>query len=175
MQQKWWYDEGEREGFTMNQRKLSSCLKAIIIGTGVCGLIVYFGVLPTCGESLHESYPEFASWHWPWMVFLWITAIPCYAALVLGWRIAARIGEDRSFCVENARLLQIIAWLAAGDTAYFFTGNVVLLFLNMNHAGILLISLLICFAGVAVTVAAACLSHLVCKAADLQEQSDLTV
>jgi len=47
--------------------------------------------------------------------------------------------------------------------------------LNMNHPGILLLSLLICFVGVAVTVAAACLSHLVRKAAKLQDESDLTV
>ena len=36
-------------------------------------------------------------------------------------------------------------------------------------------SLLICFAGVAVTVAEICISHLVQKAAGLQEQSDLTI
>ena len=93
----------------------------------------------------------------------------------MGWKIAVNIGKDRSFTLENARLLQIISWLAAGDAAFFFLGNIVLFFLNMNHPGILLISLLICFAGVAVAVAAACLSHLVRKAADLQEQSDLTI
>ena len=109
------------------------------------------------------------------MIFLWVAAVPCYAALVLGWRIAASIGADRSFTADNARLLRIIGGLAAGDTAYFFAGNVVLLFLNMNHPGVLLISLLICFAGVSVTVAAVCLAHLVRKAADLQEQSDLTI
>ena len=69
----------------------------------------------------------------------------------------------------------VIAWLAAGVTLYYFIGNVVFFFLSMNHPGIMLLSLLICSAGVAVTVAAVCLSHLVFKAADLQEQSDLTV
>ena len=159
----------------MNQTRLSRSLKAILAGVGVCGLIVYFAILPSIGDSMHASYPEFAAWHWPWMIFLWLTAVPCYAALAMGWKIADNIGRDRSFSAENARLLQRVAWLAAGDTAYFFLGNVVLLFLNMNHPGILLISLLICFAGVAVTVAAVCLSHLVYKAADLQEQSDLTI
>ena len=38
-----------------------------------------------------------------------------------------------------------------------------------------LVSLLICAVGVSITIAAVCLSHLVKKAADLQEQSDLTV
>lgn len=159
----------------MNQKKLSAWLKGIVIGIGLCGLIVYFAVLPSVGNSLHASYPEFAAWHWPWLIFLWVTAVPCFAVLAAGWKIAANIGKDRSFSVENARLLQVIAGLAAGDTVFFFLGNIVLFFLSMNHPGILLISLMICFAGVAVTAAAVCLSHLVRKAADLQEQSDLTI
>ena len=159
----------------MNQQKLSSWLKVIIIIIGLCGLIVYFGILPDCGSWMQDSYPEFASWHWPWMIFLWITAIPCYAILVLAWKVAVNIGENRSFSSENAALLQGIAWLVAGDILFFFLGNVVFFFMSMNHPGIFLISLLICFVGFSVTVAAACLSHLVRKAADLQEQSDLTV
>ena len=165
----------ETEENVMSQYKLSVYLKTILAGVSICGLIVYIWILPRCGESLHASFPEFAAWHWPWMFFLWVTAIPVGAALALGWQIAVHIGEDRSFSITNARLLQIIAWLAAGDTLYFFIGNIVMLLLNMNHPAILLISMLICFAGVAVTIAAACLSHLVRKAADLQEQSDLTV
>ena len=159
----------------MSQHKLSVYLKAVLAGIGVCVLVVYLLILPRCGAFFRESYPEFAAWHWPWMVFLWVTGIPVCAALALAWRIAARIGEDRSFTPENAKLLQTVSWLAAGDTLYFFIGNVVLLLLGMNHPGILLGSLLVCFAGTAVAVAAACLSHLVRKAADLQEQSDLTV
>ena len=111
----------------------------------------------------------------PRLIFPWITAIPCYAALFFGWRIACNIGQDKSFSLENARLLQVIAWLVAGVTLYYFIGNVVFLFLNMNHPGIILIALLICAVGVSITIAAVCLSHLVKKAADLQEQSDLTV
>ena len=159
----------------MNQKKLSAWLKAAIIVIGICGLVVCLGVLPNCGAALRDSYPEFASWHWPWMIFLWIAAVPCFAALALGWQVAARIGEDRSFSAANAGYLQKVAWLAAGDTLFFFLGNVVLFFLNMNHPAVFLASLLICLAGAAAAVAAACLSHLVRKAADLQEQSDLTV
>ena len=45
----------------------------------------------------------------------------------------------------------------------------------MNHPGVILMLLLVVFAGVAVAVAAAALSHLVKKAAVLQEESDLTI
>ena len=47
--------------------------------------------------------------------------------------------------------------------------------MNMNHPGIVLLAMVVVFAGIAVTVAAASLSHLVSRAADLQEQSDLTI
>ena len=72
-------------------------------------------------------------------------------------------------------LLKRVADLAAWDTLFFFLGNLTLLLLDMNHPSVLLLSLLVCFAGAAVTVAAVCLSHLVLKAAELQAESDLTV
>ncbi len=159
----------------MNQKKLAAWLKGIVIGIGLCGLVICFAVLPALGDSMRTDYPEFAGRFWPWLIFLWLAAVPCFAALYAGWRIAANIGADRSFTVENALLLRVVARLAAGDTVFFFLGNAVLCLLSMSHPGILLASLLICFAGVAVTVGAACLSHLVRRAADLQEQSDLTI
>ena len=45
----------------------------------------------------------------------------------------------------------------------------------MNHPGVILYSLIVVFAGVAVSVVSAALSHLVLKAALLQEESDLMV
>ena len=159
----------------MKQKALSNWLKVIVIGTGVCGLAVYLYFLPEWGKSIADHYPEFSGAYWPWLIFLWATAIPCYAALVFGWKIADHIGKDRSFSVENAELLKWISWLAAADTAFFFAGNVVLLLMNMNHPGIVLLSMVIVFAGIAVTVAAAALSHLVRKAAGLQEENDLTI
>ena len=91
------YDTPERtnrEALEMNQHKLSVWLKAIIIAVGICGLIVYFGILPEIGSTMTGTYPEFSSWHWPWMIFLWVTAVPCFAALFFGWRIAGNIGKD---------------------------------------------------------------------------------
>ena len=159
----------------MDQKKLAARLKAILIGIALCGIVVYAYVLPVCGDSVRAAYPEFADRYWPWLIFLWMTGIPCYAVLVLGWQVARRIGEDRSFCIENARALQIASNLAFADTAFFFAGNVALLLLGMSHPGVVLASLLVCFAGVAAAVATACLSHLVRKAADLQDESDMTV
>ncbi len=159
----------------MEQKGLATWLKIILVGVGLCGLVVYFVVFPSYGESLVNDYPEFSNRFWPWLIFLWISGIPCYAVLVFGWKIAANIGRDQSFSNANAKYLKWIAWLAAGNGVFFFVGNIVLLFTNMSHPGIALFSLLVVFAGVAVAVASEVLSHLVQKAAVLQEQSDLTI
>ena len=159
----------------MEQKTLSKWLKLILLGMGICGLAVYLVVVPSFGDSLRSQYPEFAGRYWPWLIFIWVSGIPCYAVLVLGWRIAANIGRDASFSLENARFLRSIAILAAVDAAYVFLGNLAMLFLDMSHPGVVLLSLLVVFAGAAVAVAAGALSHLVRKAALLQEENDLTI
>ncbi|MBR5059206.1 MAG: DUF2975 domain-containing protein [Clostridia bacterium] len=159
----------------MEQKTLARWLKIILIGVGICGIIFYALIVPAFGRSLVADNPEMSNRFWPWLIFILLTAVPCYVALVFGWIIAVNIGKDRSFSSANALLLKRIAVLAAVDTAFFFIGNAVMVFLNMSHAGVLLASLLIVFAGIAVTVAAAALSHLVLKAARLQEESDYTI
>ncbi len=159
----------------MEQKTLSKWLKWIIIGIAVCGVVVYAAVVPMLGQTIVWENPECANYYIPWLIFLWMTAIPCYIALIFGWKIATNIGQDRSFSEYNAKMLKWISGLAIGDAVFFFAGNIVLLFLNMNHPGIVLGSLIVVFAGVAIAVAAAALSHLVKKAAVLQDQSDWTI
>lgn len=160
----------------MKQTSLSKWLKGIIFGVGVCALVVYLLVTPIMGQTIAAAENgEFDYCFWPWLIFIWATGIPFFFALILAWKIAGNIGAERSFSLSNANLLKWISVLAIGDAAFFFIGNLVLLFLNMNHPGIVLLSLVVVFAGMAVAVAAMVLSHLVMKAADLQEQSDWTI
>lgn len=160
----------------MKQKSLSKWLKFIIIGIGICAIFVYGVIVPMLGQELASANNgEFEYCFWPWFIFILITAIPCFAALYFAWRISDNIGEDRSFSYENSKFLKYISILAAGDAGFFFAGNIVFLFLNMNHPGIVLFSQLIVFVGIAISVAAAALSHLVMKAACLQEENDLTI
>lgn len=159
----------------MKQASLAKWLKVILFGVGVCGMAVYALMLPKLGQELIDGREELRKYFWPWLVFLWCSGVPCYAVLALGWNIAGNIGADRSFSLANAKLLKGIAGLAAGDAAFFFLGNLIFLFLDINHPGVVLFSLIVEFGGVAIAVAAAALSHLVRKAAELQEQNDLTI
>lgn len=159
----------------MKQSTLARWLRVILVGVLICGLTVYFFIVPSMGQDLVISAPEFESWYMPWLLFISGTSLPCAAGFVFAWLITVNIGRDRSFSAENSRYLKYIAILAAVDAAYFFVGNVIFLSLNMSHPGVVLLSLMIVFAATAVAVAAAALSHLVYKAALLQEESDLTI
>ena len=159
----------------MKQKFFSNWLKVVLIGVALCGLVVYALVVPMYGMSLRSQYPEFSNRFWPWLLFIGVSGIPCFTILGYAWKIATNIGNDRSFTDQNASLLKTISILSALDAAFFFIGNIVLLLLNMSHPGVVIASLVIVFVGVAVAVASAALSHLVKKAAVLQEQSDWTV
>lgn len=159
----------------MEQKALSSWLKGAIVCLAILGLFIFGFVIPAYGLSLTSAYPEFAHCFWPWMILILLVAIPCYAALVIGWKIAAEIGRDRSFSADNARRMRTISNLAFGDVMLFFCGNVLLLVFNMSHPGVFLLSLLPDLFGVAIAVCAAALSHLIYKSAALQEDADLTI
>ena len=159
----------------MEQKTLSKWLKCILIGVGICGLIMYAAVIPVFGLDLRTMYPEFSDRFWPWLIFIWVSGIPCFSVLVLAWKIAGNIGRDQSFTEQNASLLKWISGLSAGDAGFFFAGNILLFLLNMSHPSIVLASLVIVFAGVTVAVTSAVLSHLVKKASVLQEESDWTI
>lgn len=159
----------------MEQGTLVRWLKTLVILTAVCGLALCAGVLPLMGKRMVGLYPEFSHAYLPWLFFLWILAVPCFWALYLAWRVFTNIEKDRSFSMENAEHLRKVSYLAAFDAILLMVGNVLYLLLGINHPSVLLGSLFLAFAGIAVSVAAAVLSHLVRKASELQEQSDLTI
>lgn len=159
----------------MNQSNLSKWLKIISIGVGVAGVLTYFLIIPEIGRTWADQNPEFAYCFWPWLIFIWVTGIFCYIALFDFWKICNEIHNNNSFSEKNAKLLSKISCLAVVDSGIFFVGNIVFLLLSMSHPGILLASFLVDFAGIAIAVVSAALSHLVYKAADLKSESDLTI
>lgn len=159
----------------MEQKTLSKWISLVLIGAALIGFVIFFVIVPVYGQSLLRAYPEFSNRFWPWLIFLWLFAIPCYAAIIVGLRISNRIGLDQSFSMENADSLKMISYLAAGDTLFFALGNCALLLLNMSHPGVMVAALFISFIGFAIAIASAALSHLVRKAAVMKEENDFTI
>ena len=145
----------------MKQKQLANLLKVMIIGVAICGGCVYGLVIPPYGIAV--------------MVATLVTLVPCYVALVYSWRIMSNIANDDSFTMENAKLLGKISSLARIDSVFLIAWSVLFFTLKITNLHILVISLLIVFLGIVVAAIFAALSHLVLRAADLQDQYDLTI
>lgn len=156
-------------------KKLSVTLKLSIGGMALCGLVLYFGAIPIFALSMRTAYPEFANRFWPWLAFLWGSALPCYGVLFYGWRVAGEIGRGNAFSGENAASLRAVARLAVLDTVYFALGNIILFLLSMSHPGIALGLMAVCVVGVIFAAVADTLSKLIAEAARLREEQDLTI
>ena len=155
--------------------KTSFSLKITVITTGLLGAIFYFGALPSVGKFIAEVSPEFAGAYYPWLILFWITAIPCYTALVLLWRVIKSIDSDELFRKVNADRFRILGKLAFADAAVFMAANIIYLFLNFNHPSILIASAFVCAVGVAFGICMKAMAGFFDKAADLQEENDLTI
>ena len=159
----------------MKQKELAFWLKFIVIGTAVCGAVIYAGIIPHFLKYLVEQNSFAEKNFWPWLVSIWISAIPCYMVLIFGWLIAGNIGKDNSFSIANARHLKWASYMALIDAVYYFIINGIFLLLDMSHPFVMGIALIICFVGTAFSVCAAALSHLVIKASEIKEENDLTI
>ncbi|MCR5672109.1 MAG: DUF2975 domain-containing protein [Lachnospiraceae bacterium] len=156
-------------------KRISLSLKITIITIGLLGAIFFFGALPSVGKWIAELAPEFSWAYYPWLILFWITAIPCYMALALLWRIVKSIDRDELFRTVNGTRLRTVARLAYTDTIIFMVANIAYGFLNINHPSIFLTSAFVCIIGVAFGICMKALAAFFDKAATLQEESDLTI
>jgi hypothetical protein len=159
----------------MKQDALAKWIKFVIAGVGICGLLIYAVIMPRFGAYLVKQNSMLERNVMPWLVLIWISAVPCYAVLVLGWKVAENISKDRTFSYDTAKYLKWVSYLAMADSVFVFVTHVIFLILDMSAAAVMLVIIIVVFFGVSISVCAAAVSHLVIKAADIQEENELTV
>ena len=159
----------------MSQKTLSILAKIIILLFAVLGIAFYVIAVPFGGRDILAGAPELQYCYIPWLIFMELMVIPDYLVLGFAWKIAESISRDRAFSMENSKRFKWISIISLITTVYFFTGNTVLLLLNMNHPTVYILSFVPVFIGASISAASAILSYLSRKAAVLQEESDLTI
>lgn len=159
----------------MTSKTLGKLMHASVIAAAICGLIICAFVIPFWGEEIIVANPEFGNWFWPWLIFAWIIAVPCFVILIFIWKVSSAVINETVFTIKTARWVKTGAVLLFCDVALLFFGNVILFLCNMNHPGILLLSLIAVIFAVALALLAAVLSRYITKAAILQEESEGTL
>ena len=113
--------------------------------------------------------------HRMWLTALYICAVPCFAALVPAWLIAGNIGNNKSFCKENAVYTKWTGIFMAADTALVAVSDTVLFALGRSFFSLFVSFSLIIAIFLAVSICAFALSSLLENASVLQNQYDYTI
>lgn len=110
---------------------------------------------------------------WGLLSFYWAVSIPCFAILIIAWKISTHIKTEQLFTSKVAKMIKLCALMLLIDLSVFCMGNIIFLLLKMNDFAIIYFFLMI--GGLVLSVFLSVLSHYVAKAAELQEISDGTI
>lgn len=110
---------------------------------------------------------------WGLLSFYYAVSIPCFAILIIAWKISSNIKTEQLFTSKVAKMIKLCAVILLIDLGVFFIGNIIFLVLKINDFAIIYFFLVI--AGVVLSVFLSVLSHYVAKAAELKELSDGTI
>lgn len=154
----------------MSQKTLSITLKFIdaIMVACCCGMAFY--VMPQLFAPGANAGAPLGG-----VVAAAIVSAGPVAIGVLAWFIFVNIGKNESFCVQNAKHLQVISVIAVAEAFVFLVSFALLAqesTLSFETGVWVLAAALVCFAFAVVTAA---LSHLTLKAALIKAENELTV
>ena len=159
----------------MEHRKVSRLLILAGIVAVMGGGYLFFIHAPVRALQYREISPEYAYLFIPALVFLWGIGLIYLMAMAAYFQICRRIGQDRSFCPENAAGLFRIALLLIGAGAVWLLGIPLGLLLGLRPGPWTILFLIAAVASFAMGMLAGGLSRLLKKAAEIKEENDLTV
>jgi len=160
----------------MKKTTMTRLLHAVLIVAVLLAGLFFFAWLPMMGKEMAVADPEFAWAYWPCLIWAWIFALPIFSAVYPAWLVFSSISApEGAFTRLNARCLRTIAILAFADAVIFPAGMVILGFLGAGSGPLTFWTPAVIFACAAVGIAALVLSHLVDDAAEMKEDSDLTI
>ena len=159
----------------MTSKTLRVLVRTAVVLVAICGVTACFYFLPALGKDLASMFPEYAHCYYPWLIFLWIAAAPCFAFLALVWKLSAVMKQNLVFTYHTAHMVKTSAIILFCNVGFFVAGNIVLLMLHMNHPFVLLLSIIIAIFGLVLGVVVAMLSRYLTKGAALQEEADSTI
>ena len=159
----------------MSSKTLRTLVRLAAIAVGLCGLAGAGLLLPALGLDIIRTAPELTRMFWPWMIFIWLLAIPCFTVLVYVWKVSTAVGQEEVFSMKTARWVKNSALLIFMDVGLLFVGNALFALLGMTHFSVILLSLIICIISMAIGVLTAALARYITKAAALQEEADGTI
>lgn len=159
----------------MKQKELAKWLKIIIFFCWIFGLLFCVYAAPETGKNiLLDSYP-LNELYKPFIAFIWITGLPYFYALCIGWSICSDINIGNDFTVKNAKRLKRISVLAMTEGVLYLIALLYVFISGHYNTNLLMVLLLILFFAVVISVFTSLLSYLMGKASKIKQDNELTI
>ena len=158
-------------------KAICNLIRISIIIIASCGLLCCIIVYPTVSAIESGFNPEYTTnYTMQWVqfgvqiAFRLITSIPCFAILVMAWKVSTCVKKDEAFSYRTKKLLKISAITLFIDLAVFAVGNIVLYFLEWN--AFFKVYVILFIIGLAIATVLAIAAHYVGQAAAIREENE---
>ena len=159
----------------MKLSKATILLKAVLVFSAIAlGLVVFSGVPGYMQHVVHER-PDLAGWDYPMRGYGLLLALPVWAVMVLLLQVFDTIPKNAPFCTENAQRFHKVSRLAEIDLGLVLVLGTFLVINGVTPAFIMGSLMLATFAGIVAAVVFHVLAGLVRNAAELKQDSDMTI
>ena len=150
-------------------------IAVILIGIPILALCIF--LLPEIAEYFAELNPKLDFLQYPFLIGLYVTAIPFYFALYQAFKLLCYIDKNQAFSELSVKALKNIKYCAITISALYVVFMPLLyLMAEVDDApGIILIGMVIIFGCMVVAVFAAVLQKLLKNAIDIKSDNDLTI
>ena len=164
-----------KEAKTMKLSKATLWLKGVLGFSAVMLALVVFGGIP--GYLRHVFYvrPDLIGWDYWMRGYGLLLALPVWAALALLWRVFDTIPQNNGFTFDNVRRFVRMRQLAATDLALVALLGVFLISNGITPPFLMGSLMLALFVGIVAAIVFHVLAGLVRNAAELKQDSDMTI
>jgi hypothetical protein len=150
-------------------------LRAVLVVFGAGALVLLLVEPHFEGRNAHAT-PFQIYFNDPFLAYAYIASIPFFVGLYHGIRVLGYAGRSEEFSSSTLRSVRTIKYCAIALVGFVVGGEIFIITSDSDdHAGGVVIGLVIGFASIVVAAAMTVLERALQKAVDMKSESDLTV
>lgn len=155
--------------------KTTNILKWVVLFFAAAVFVASVTYLPYVANSMAQQYPEYAKTKIPLMIYLYISSVGFYYAIVMAVKICNNISKNILFDKANLKAFSNTSKVALAELIYYVVGLVAALAFDLCHQYVLIFFVVIAFAALVLYLLCAVVCQLLKKAIAIREENDLTV
>lgn len=155
--------------------KTTTILKWVVLLFAAVVFVLSVTYLPSVANSMAEQYPQYSQTKIPLMIYLYISSIGFYYAIVMAVKICNNINKNILFDNANLKAFFNTSMVALAELVYYAVGLVAALCFDLCHQYVVIFFAVVVFCALVLYLLCAVVCQMLKKAIAIREENDLTV